>query len=217
VACVGSLLVGGAGKTPAAAWLAAALARRGHRVALASRGHGGRRRERVLVVSDGRRLHAHGEEAGDEALVLAARAPGVPVLVARDRALAGLRAHALFGAEILVSTTFQHRSCLQTRRRDARHRHPLQQLVIRAARAQAGIGALRARWVCRRRARRTRRRCSRAGAGRAALPCRRRPRCASRRRRRAASLELRGAGRPAHDLRAPASLRRTLKLGARRR
>jgi tetraacyldisaccharide 4'-kinase len=109
VVCVGSLLVGGAGKTPAAAWLASALSRRGHRVALASRGHGGRRGERVLVVSDGRRLHAHGEEAGDEALVLAARAPGVPVIVARDRALAGLRAHALFGAEILVlDDGFQH-------------------------------------------------------------------------------------------------------------
>jgi tetraacyldisaccharide 4'-kinase len=109
VVCIGSLLVGGAAKTPAAAWLASALARRGHRVALASRGHGGRRGERVLVVSDGRHLHARGDAAGDEALVLAARAPGVPVLVARDRALAGLRAHALFGAEVLVvDDGFQH-------------------------------------------------------------------------------------------------------------
>jgi len=109
VVCIGSLLVGGAAKTPAAAWLASALARRGHRVALASRGHGGRRGERVLVVSDGRHLHARGDAAGDEALVLAARAPGVPVLVARDRALAGLHAHALFGSEILVlDDGFQH-------------------------------------------------------------------------------------------------------------
>ncbi len=109
VACVGSVVAGGAGKTPAAAWLASRLARRGHRVAIASRGHGGRRRERVLVVSDGRRVHAGGAAAGDEALVLAAHAPGVPVLVARDRELAGLRALALFGAEVLVlDDGFQH-------------------------------------------------------------------------------------------------------------
>jgi tetraacyldisaccharide 4'-kinase len=109
VACVGSLVSGGAGKTPAAAWLASRLASRGHRVAIASRGHAGRRRERVLVVSDGRRLHAGGGAAGDEALVLAAHAPGVPVLVARDRELAGLRALALFGAEIVVlDDGYQH-------------------------------------------------------------------------------------------------------------
>ena len=109
VVCVGSLVAGGAGKTPAAAWLASRLAQRGHRVAIASRGHGGRRRERVLVVSDGRRVHAGGDAAGDEALVLAAHAPGVPVVVARNRALAGLRALALFGAEILVlDDGFQH-------------------------------------------------------------------------------------------------------------
>jgi len=109
VVCVGSIVSGGAGKTPAAAWLAGALARRGRRVAIASRGHAGRRRERVVVVSDGRKVHASGAVAGDEALVLAAHAPGVPVLVARDRALAGLRALALFGAEILVlDDGFQH-------------------------------------------------------------------------------------------------------------
>jgi tetraacyldisaccharide 4'-kinase len=109
VACVGALTVGGAGKTPGAAWLAAALARRGHRVAIASRGYGGRPPEPVLVVSDGRRVRAGAAAAGDEALVLAAHAPGVPVVVARDRALAGLRALALFGTEILVlDDGFQH-------------------------------------------------------------------------------------------------------------
>jgi tetraacyldisaccharide 4'-kinase len=109
VVSVGSLAAGGAAKTPAAAWLAAGLARRGRRVAIASRGHGGRRRERVLVVSDGGRVHAGGAAAGDEALVLAAHAPGVPVLVAHDRALAGLRALALFGTEIVVlDDGFQH-------------------------------------------------------------------------------------------------------------
>jgi len=40
VVSVGSLTVGGAGKTPLAAWLATRLRERGHRVALATRGYG---------------------------------------------------------------------------------------------------------------------------------------------------------------------------------
>ncbi|MBY0395002.1 MAG: tetraacyldisaccharide 4'-kinase, partial [Thermoleophilia bacterium] len=41
VVSVGGLTVGGSGKTPLAAALAAGLAARGHRVVLASRGYGG--------------------------------------------------------------------------------------------------------------------------------------------------------------------------------
>lgn len=110
VVSVGSLVVGGAGKTPAAAWIAAALRARGHAVAIASRGYRRRAgRDRVLVVSDGRRVHARPGEAGDEPLVLAAHAPGVPVLVARNRARAGQHAVALFGTTVLVlDDGFQH-------------------------------------------------------------------------------------------------------------
>jgi tetraacyldisaccharide 4'-kinase len=109
VVSIGNLLVGGSGKTPTAAWLAAELRRRGHKVALASRGHGRRDREPVRVVSDGRFVHATSEQAGDEPLLLAAHAPGVPVLVGRDRALVGLRAISGFGAEVLLlDDGFQH-------------------------------------------------------------------------------------------------------------
>ena len=109
VLSVGGLLVGGSGKTPLAAWLAAALYERGYRVALASRGYGRRSRERVSVVSDGRHVRGRAEFAGDEPMVLVAHAPGVPVLVGRDRALVGLRALSLFGSEVLVlDDGFQH-------------------------------------------------------------------------------------------------------------
>jgi len=109
VVSIGNLLVGGSGKTPTAAWLAAELRRRGHKVALASRGHGRRDREPVRVVSDGRFLHATTEQAGDEPLLLAAHAPGVPVLVGRDRGRVGLRAISGFGAEVLLlDDGFQH-------------------------------------------------------------------------------------------------------------
>jgi len=102
VVSVGSLVVGGSAKTPTAAWIAARLHARGHKVVLASRGYGGRSREPVLVVSDGQRLRVDAGTAGDESLVLARHAPGVPVLVGRDRGRVGLRAIATFGAEVLV-------------------------------------------------------------------------------------------------------------------
>jgi tetraacyldisaccharide 4'-kinase len=109
VVSVGNLVAGGTGKTPLAAWIAKSLHRRGHTVALVSRGYGRRGGEAVTVVSDGRFVHSRAELAGDEAMVLAARAPRVPVLVGRDRALVGWRALSAFGAEVLVlDDGFQH-------------------------------------------------------------------------------------------------------------
>jgi len=102
VVSVGNLVVGGSGKTPAAAWIAAQLRARGHKVALASRGYGRRGRELVTVVSDGRFVCSTADEAGDEPLLLAAHAPGVPVLVGPDRRVVGLRAIAAFGVDVLV-------------------------------------------------------------------------------------------------------------------
>jgi len=109
VVAVGNVTVGGSAKTPAAAWLARALRERGHRTALVSRGYGRRSDERVVVVSDGARVHAGSAEGGDEPLLLAGLAPGVPVLVGSDRGLAGLRAAGALGAELLVlDDGFQH-------------------------------------------------------------------------------------------------------------
>jgi len=102
VVSVGNLVVGGSGKTPMAAWLAKALHQRGHRVVLASRGYARRGREKVEVVSDGRLLSSSVEAAGDEPILLAAHAPGVPVLVGPDRGVVGMRAVSAFGAQILV-------------------------------------------------------------------------------------------------------------------
>ncbi len=108
VVSVGNLVVGGSGKTPAAAWLAEALHRRGHKVAIASRGYGRRTRD-VRVVSDGRHVQADVERTGDEPLLLAAGAPGVPVLVGPDRARVGLRAISVFGVDVLLlDDGFQH-------------------------------------------------------------------------------------------------------------
>jgi tetraacyldisaccharide 4'-kinase len=128
VVSVGALTVGGAGKTPLAARIAAGLRARGHRVVLASRGYRGKSREAITVVSDGVHIHAYVADAGDESLVLAGHAPGVPVLVGRDRNVVGHHAVSKFGAEILVlDDGFQH------------HRLP-RDLDIVSLDAHAGLG-----------------------------------------------------------------------------
>jgi tetraacyldisaccharide 4'-kinase len=104
VVSVGSLVAGCAGVGLTAAWIADGLHRRGHRVALAARGAGGahRRRDAVLVVSDGQYVKSRVEVVGASAMVLAAHSPGIPVLTGHDRFRVGVRAAAAFGTEILV-------------------------------------------------------------------------------------------------------------------
>jgi tetraacyldisaccharide 4'-kinase len=109
VISVGNLAVGGSAKTPVAGFLARELRARGRKVALLSRGVGGRRAREVNVVSDGERVLATPADVGDEPCLLAASAPGVPVLAGVKRTALGLRAIAAFGAEILVMDDgFQH-------------------------------------------------------------------------------------------------------------
>ena len=120
--------MGGSAKTPLAAWLASALLERGRRVVLASRGYGRSGREPIVVVSDGRALQCGVAEAGDEPLLLAAHAPGVPVLVGARRDLVGRRAIAAFGAEVIVLD-------------DAFHHHRLARDVdVIALDGRAGLG-----------------------------------------------------------------------------
>lgn len=90
VICVGNVVAGGAGKTPVALDLLARLP--GAHALL--RGYGGREKG-PLRVDPAR--HSH-EDVGDEALLLAARAP---TWVARDRA-AGARAATEAGATAIV-------------------------------------------------------------------------------------------------------------------
>src|SRR5262249_41962573 len=63
----------------------------------------------VTVVSDGSRTVASLDSAGDEPLMLARALPAVPVLVCRDRYLAGVTAEQRFGATVhILDDGFQH-------------------------------------------------------------------------------------------------------------
>ncbi len=111
VVSVGNIAFGGRGKTPTVAHIARLLVDMGERPAVVSRGYGrGRVEDGVVVVSDGRRLLADLDRAGDEPLMLARELPGVPVLVCEQRAIAGAMARHVFGATALIlDDGFQHR------------------------------------------------------------------------------------------------------------
>jgi tetraacyldisaccharide 4'-kinase len=93
VISVGNVTVGGTGKTPFVAWLAAWFRERGVNVAIISRGYGSR-----------------GGKPNDEALELAARLPDVPHLQNADRvAAARMAKEKHLGDLLILDDAFQHR------------------------------------------------------------------------------------------------------------
>jgi tetraacyldisaccharide 4'-kinase len=89
---VGNLTVGGTGKTPVSAFIAARLAELGARPAIVMRGYG-----------------------GDEVLVHARLNPGIPVIVAADRVRGAEEARGQGRNVVVLDDAFQHRRA----RRDA--------------------------------------------------------------------------------------------------
>lgn len=109
VICVGNLTVGGSGKTPCTIALAQWLRARGRAVGVLLRGYG-RRDSGVMVVADQHGIQAPWEAVGDEAVLLAHRLPGVPVIVGGNRFRAGREALRRFPLDVLVlDDGFQHR------------------------------------------------------------------------------------------------------------
>ena len=109
VISVGNLSVGGSGKTPVVALVAAMLRAAGRPVAVLSRGYRGSFRGDCLVVGDGEDVRARPEEAGDEPVMLARALPGVVVAVGRRRDRVGRAVEARFGSRVYVlDDGFQH-------------------------------------------------------------------------------------------------------------
>ncbi len=102
VAVVGNLAAGGTGKSPLVATLATAVAARGVAVGILTRGHGAASTapRRIGVDDDAR-------EAGDEPLMLA-RATGLPVVAAVDRAAGALLLRAAGVQLVLCDDGLQH-------------------------------------------------------------------------------------------------------------
>ena len=109
VISVGNLTAGGTGKTPLTEYIVGYLRNKHVRVAVVSRGY--RRKSRgVVVVSDGKSVLVDATWGGDEPVQIAAKFPGVPVVVGERRVEAArIAVHAL-GAEVIVlDDGFQHR------------------------------------------------------------------------------------------------------------
>jgi lipopolysaccharide heptosyltransferase II/tetraacyldisaccharide 4'-kinase len=108
VVSVGNLVAGGTGKTPLTAYLARLFQECQQRVAILSRGYGGRRTE-VTCLSDGERLYYKPPEVGEEAYWLARSLPGVLVYTGPCRYAAGMAAWREHRPDVyLLDDGFQH-------------------------------------------------------------------------------------------------------------
>ncbi|MBI3074464.1 MAG: tetraacyldisaccharide 4'-kinase [Deltaproteobacteria bacterium] len=111
VVSVGSLVVGGVGKTQVVIAIAERLAEMGHRPVVVLRGYKGRASRRGAIVSEGKGGPPilASRDAGDEAVEIAKRLPNVAVSIGADRVRAARRAVTLLGADVVVlDDGFQH-------------------------------------------------------------------------------------------------------------
>ena len=109
VIAVGNLTAGGTGKTPVVDHLVRALLARGMKVAVVSRGYGGRNVGELLVVSEGRGPRVEAADCGDEPFLLARRNPSAVVIASPERGRGVAQAVERFGAQVVVlDDAYQH-------------------------------------------------------------------------------------------------------------
>lgn len=111
VISVGNLTTGGVGKTPVTAEIAKYLIAKGEKVAIVSRGYGGKlSNKNINVISDGENIYYNSQMAGDEPFWLANNIKGVIVITSKNRYKASKYAIENFSAtKIILDDGFQHR------------------------------------------------------------------------------------------------------------
>lgn len=108
VISVGNVTAGGSGKTPMVFYIVQYIKKMGLKPVVLSRGYKGKYREKVKVVSDGKRLFAGPEDVGDEAFMTAKKL-ACPVVVARNRIAGAMEAVKKFSPDVIVlDDGFQH-------------------------------------------------------------------------------------------------------------
>lgn len=111
VVSVGNLTTGGVGKTPVVAKIAQYYIDKGEKVAIVSRGYGGKLSNKgINVISDGETVFFNSELAGDEPNWLAENVKGACVVTSKNRYEAAKYAVEKFNvAKIILDDGFQHR------------------------------------------------------------------------------------------------------------
>lgn len=111
VISVGNMTTGGVGKTPVVSEIAKYLVNLGQRVAIVSRGYGGKFDNRKInMISDGTSVYFDAVQAGDEPYWLAENTQGAYVFTCRNRYLAAKMAVEKFGIQVIIlDDGFQHR------------------------------------------------------------------------------------------------------------
>ena len=111
VISVGNMTTGGVGKTPVVSEIAKYLVSLGQKVAIVSRGYGGRLdNKNINMISDGKSIYFDALQAGDEPYWHAENTPGCYVFTSKNRYLASKYAVEKFGVQIIIlDDGFQHR------------------------------------------------------------------------------------------------------------
>jgi len=108
VISVGNIVVGGAGKTPMAIYLAQVLKKMGKQVVVVSRGYKGKYKDPAVIVTDGDQIFISAKDSGDEPYMMAKR-KSFPVVIGKDRFKAGMKAMDAFNPDVIVlDDGFQH-------------------------------------------------------------------------------------------------------------
>lgn len=110
VISVGNMTTGGVGKTPVVAEIAKYLINNGEKVAIVSRGYGGKLdNKNINVISDGKEIFYDTKMSGDEPYWLATNTKAI-VLTCKNRFKASKFATEKFGVtKIILDDGFQHR------------------------------------------------------------------------------------------------------------
>lgn len=111
VISVGNITTGGVGKTPVVSEIAKYLIANGEKVAIVSRGYGGKlSNKNINVIFDGENIFYNAKMAGDEPFWLAQNVKGVIVITTKNRYEGAKYAVEKFAAtKIILDDGFQHR------------------------------------------------------------------------------------------------------------
>ena len=113
VICIGNIVVGGSGKTPAVQYFCKKYLAEGKKVGILSRGYKGKRENDLLLVRDESGILASALESGDEAFLHSLSLP-VPVVVCSNRYEGAKYLKEKCGVEVVIMDDgFQHRKLLK--------------------------------------------------------------------------------------------------------